>query len=100
MTEKLFTGTLNHNQNKNKKTTTELSKLYKPSSWIYIYLFLMALFQQKFMTGAMIFFLRRKCSFFDGDVPCRPSYGDNISQFIRFVRVCSHVTDLNARMKL
>ena len=29
------------------------------------------------------------------DVPRRPSYGVNISQLIRFTRVCSHVSDLN-----
>ena len=28
-----------------------------------------------------------------GDVPRRPSYGVNISQLIRFARVCSHLTD-------
>ena len=33
------------------------------------------------------------------DVPCRASYGVYISQLIRFVRVCSHVTDFNARNK-
>ena len=37
--------------------------------------------------------------FLDGDVPRRPSYGVNISQFIRFARMCSHVEDLNARNK-
>ena len=35
----------------------------------------------------------------DGDVPRRPSYGVYISQLIRFARVCSHVTDFNARNK-
>ena len=28
-----------------------------------------------------------------------PSYGVNISQLIRFARVCSHVEDFNARNK-
>ena len=37
--------------------------------------------------------------FFDGDVPCRPSYGVYISQLIRFARVCSHVDDFNTRNK-
>ena len=38
-------------------------------------------------------------SFLDGDVPRPTSYGVYISQLIRFARVCSHVTDLNARNK-
>ena len=38
-------------------------------------------------------------TFLDGDVPRRPSYGVYISQLIRFVRVCSHVDDLNTRKK-
>ena len=33
--------------------------------------------------------------FLDGDVPCSPSYGVNISQLIRFARVCSYVDDIN-----
>ena len=37
--------------------------------------------------------------FLDGDVPRHPSYGVYISQLIRFVRVCSHVEDFNARNK-
>ena len=37
-----------------------------------------------------------KFPFLDGDVPRRASY---ISQLIRFARVCSHVTDFNARNK-
>ena len=37
--------------------------------------------------------------FLVGDVPRRPSYGVNISQLIRFARVCSHVDDINARNK-
>ena len=37
--------------------------------------------------------------FFDGDVPCRPSYGVYISQLLRFARVCSHVQDFIARNK-
>ena len=37
--------------------------------------------------------------FFDVDVPRLPFYGVYISQLIRFVRVCSHVDDLNARNK-
>ena len=35
--------------------------------------------------------------FLDGDVPRRPSY--DISQLIRFARVCSHVDDFNTRNK-
>ena len=35
----------------------------------------------------------------DGDVPRRASYGVYISQLIRFVRVCNHVADFNARNK-
>ena len=35
--------------------------------------------------------------FLDGDVPCSPSYGVYISQFIRFARVCSNVDDFNNR---
>ena len=37
--------------------------------------------------------------FLDGDVPRRASYGVYISQLIRFARVCSHITDFNARNK-
>ena len=37
--------------------------------------------------------------FLDGDVPRSTSYGVYISQIIRFARVCSHVTDFNARNK-
>ena len=37
--------------------------------------------------------------FLDSDVPGRPSYGVYISQLIRFVKVCSHVKDFNARNK-
>ena len=37
--------------------------------------------------------------YLDGDVPHRPSYGVNISQLIRFARVCSHVDNFNARNK-
>ena len=35
--------------------------------------------------------------FLDGDVPLSPSYGVNISQLIRFARVCSNVDDFNKR---
>ena len=38
-------------------------------------------------------------TFLDGDVPHCASYGVNISQLIRFARVCNHVADLNARNK-
>ena len=34
-----------------------------------------------------------KFPFFDGDVPCQPSYVVYISQLKRFARVCSHVED-------
>ena len=37
--------------------------------------------------------------FLDSDVPGQPSYGVYISQLIRFVKVCSHVEDFNARNK-
>ena len=37
--------------------------------------------------------------FLDGDVPRSTSYGDYISQLIRFTRVCSHVAYFNARTK-
>ena len=37
--------------------------------------------------------------FLDGDVPRRASYGVYISQLVRFVRVCNHVADFNARNK-
>ena len=36
---------------------------------------------------------------YDGDVTRRPSYGDYISQLIRFARASSHVTDFNNRNK-
>ena len=35
--------------------------------------------------------------FLGGDVPRSPSYGVNISQLIRFARVCSNVDDFNNR---
>ena len=38
-----------------------------------------------------------KFPFLDGDVPRHASYGVYISKFIRFARVCNHVTDFNAR---
>ena len=38
-------------------------------------------------------------SFLDGDFPRRASYGVNISQFVRFARVCNHGADFNARNK-
>ena len=37
--------------------------------------------------------------FLDGDIPRRPSYRVCISQLIWIARVCSHVTDFNARNK-
>ena len=37
--------------------------------------------------------------FLDGDVPRSASYGVYISQLIRFVTVCNHVADFNARNK-
>ena len=37
--------------------------------------------------------------FLDDDVPQRPSYGVYISQFIRFARASSHVTDFDNRNK-
>ena len=39
-------------------------------------------------------------TFFDDDVSRRPSYGVNISQLIRFARMCRHVDDFNARYVL
>ena len=38
--------------------------------------------------------------YMDGYLPRRASYGVNISQFIRFARVSSHVSDFNTRNKL
>ena len=38
--------------------------------------------------------------FLDGDVPRLTSYGDYISQFIRFARVSSHVDDVNTCNKV
>ena len=40
-----------------------------------------------------------KFLFLDGDVPHRASYGEYISQLIRFARICNHVADFNARNK-
>ena len=37
--------------------------------------------------------------YLDGDVPRRAPYGVYISQFIRFARVSSHVSDSNTRNK-
>ena len=36
-------------------------------------------------------------SFLDGDVPRYPSYGEHISQLIRFARMYSNVDDFNNR---
>ena len=38
--------------------------------------------------------------FLDGDVPRSTSYGDYISQLIRFARASSNVADFNTRIKL
>ena len=38
--------------------------------------------------------------FLDGDVPRSTSYGAYISQFVRFARASSYVTDFNTRNKL
>ena len=38
--------------------------------------------------------------FLDGDVPRSSSYGDYISQLIRFVRASTYITDFNGRNKL
>ena len=38
--------------------------------------------------------------FLDGDVPRRTSYGVNISQFIRFARASSNLSDFNYRNKV
>ena len=38
--------------------------------------------------------------FLGGDVPRSPSYGECISQLIRFAMLCSNVDDLNNRNKL
>ena len=38
--------------------------------------------------------------FLDGDVPSSTSYGDYISQLIRFARASSHVADITTRNKL
>ena len=48
------------------------------------------------MKSAMILNL---IPFLDGDVSRRLSYGVYVSQLIKFARVCSHVTELNARIK-
>ena len=72
-----------------------------PPFWIYICLFLTALFHPKFMINVMtlISIYVVNFPFLDGDVPRRPSYGVYISQLIRFARVCSHVDDFNTRNK-
>ena len=38
--------------------------------------------------------------FLDGNVPCSTSYGDYISQLIRFARASNHVADFNICNKL
>ena len=68
-----------------------------PPFWIYICLFLTALFHPKFMINFDFDIVN--FPFLDGDVPHRPSYGVYISQLIRFARVCSHVDDFNTRNK-
>ena len=51
------------------------------------------------MKRATILILTVNFHFFDSDFARRPSYVVYISQLIRFARVCSHVTDFNARNK-
>ena len=51
------------------------------------------------MINAITLILIVHVPFWDGDVPCRPSYGVYISRFIRFARVCSHVDDFNVHNK-
>ena len=65
--------------------------------WIYICLFLTALFHPKFMINLDFDFDIANFPFLDDDVQRRPSYGVNISQLIRFARVCSHFDDFNTR---
>ena len=64
----------------------------RPPFWIYICLFLTALFHPKFMINVMTLILIYIVNFpfLDGDVPRRPSNRVYISQLIRFARVCSH----------
>ena len=72
----------------------------RPPFWIYICLFLTALFHPKFYDECDDFdFDIVNFPFLDGDVPRRPFYGVYISQLIRFARVCSHVDDFNTRNK-
>ena len=67
--------------------------------WIYIYLSVTILFHPKFMSRAKTDFDKVNFPALDGDVLNRPS--DRLSvyiyQLIMFARVCSHVSDLNAR---
>ena len=51
------------------------------------------------MINAMVLILYIFLFFLDGDVPCLPSNGVYISQFIRLARFCSHVEDFSARNK-
>ena len=59
----------------------------------------MDLFLLKFMITMMtlILIIYSKFSCLDGDVPRHASYGVYISQLFRFVRVCNHNADFNAR---
>ena len=60
----------------------------RPPFWIYICLFLTALFHLKFIDKRDDFdFDIVNFPFLDGDVPRRPSYGVYISQHIGFARV-------------
>ena len=75
-----------------------MDQIPKPTFCNNIYLFLMAMLQQKYDKRNDFDFDILNFPFLDGDVPRRPSYGVLISQLITFARVCSHmhVTDFNA----
>ena len=86
-----FEGMVNQIIHPNCNLIKLILQIPKPPFWIYICLFLTALFHPKFMINVMTLILIVNFPFLDGDVPSRPSYGVLISQLIRFARVCSHV---------
>ena len=51
-------------------------------------------FYTKIMIKGTVFFYSKLLVFY-GDVPLARSYGVNISQLVRFARVCTKVSDLN-----
>ena len=71
----------------NKANTSDIEVPYL----VYINIFLTFPPKFKINTMTLIFLV------LDGDVQRRPSYGVNISQLIKFARVCGHINKFNIR---